>query len=94
MDENRIVGMTRNVAGKFDEGVERAANDVRTQTQGQLDQAAGFSQDLHNRSADTVRDTAVTLDKWLRITIETQPYVAATVALGIGWFLGRLHKPL
>jgi uncharacterized protein YjbJ (UPF0337 family) len=94
MDENRIVGMTRNVAGKFDKGVERAANDVRTQAQGQLDQAAGFSQDLHNQSADTVRDTAVTLDKWLRITIETQPYIAATVALGIGWFLGRSHKPL
>jgi uncharacterized protein YjbJ (UPF0337 family) len=94
MDENRIVGMTRNVAGKFDDGVDRAAGDLRTQAQGQLDQAAGFSQGLHNRSADTVRDTAVTLDKWLRITIETQPYIAATVALGIGWFLGRLHKPL
>ena len=72
----------------------RAGNDVRTQAQGQLDQAAGFSQDLYNQSADTVRDTAVTLDKWLRITIETQPYIAATAALGIGWFLGRLHKPL
>jgi uncharacterized protein YjbJ (UPF0337 family) len=94
MDENRIVGMTKNVAGKFDEGVHRTANDVRTQAQGQLDQAAGFARDVHNQSADTVRDTAVTLDKWLRITIETQPYIAATAALGIGWFLGRLHKPL
>jgi len=37
MDENRIVGMTKNVAGKFDEGVHRTANDVRTQAQGQLD---------------------------------------------------------
>jgi uncharacterized protein YjbJ (UPF0337 family) len=94
MDENRIVGMTKNGAGKFDEGVERAAHDVRTQAQGQLDQAAGFSRDLHRQSADTIRDTSVTLDKWLRITIETQPYIAATVALAIGWFFGRLHKPL
>jgi uncharacterized protein YjbJ (UPF0337 family) len=94
MDENRIVGMTRNVAGKVDEGVDRAASDVRTQAQGQFDQAAGFANDMYNQSADTARDTAVTLDKWLRITIETQPFIAATVALGIGWFLGRLHKPL
>ncbi len=89
MDENRIVGMTRNVAGKFDEGVDRAAGDVRTQAQGQFDQAAGFAQTAH-----TAPHTSVTLDKWLRITIETQPYIAATAALGIGWFLGRLHKPL
>lgn len=94
MDENRIVGMTRNVAGKVDEGVDRAASDLRTQAQGQFDQAAGFANDMYNQSADTAHDTAVTLDKWLRITIETQPFIAATVALGIGWFLGRLHKPL
>ena len=94
MDENRIVGMTRNVAGKFDEGVDRAAGDVRTQAQGQFDQAAGFAQDMYNRTAHTAPHTSVTLDKWLRITIETQPYLAATVALGIGWFFGRLHEPL
>jgi uncharacterized protein YjbJ (UPF0337 family) len=89
MDENRIVGMTRNVAGKFDEGVDRAAGDVRTQAQGQFDQAAGFAQTAH-----TAPHTSVTLDKWLRIMIETQPYLAATVALGIGWFFGSLHEPL
>ena len=94
MDENRIVGMTRNVAGKFDDGVDCAAGDLRTQAQGQFDQAAGFAQDIYNQTADTAPHTAVKLDKWLRITIETQPYLAATVALGIGWFLGRLHKPL
>jgi uncharacterized protein YjbJ (UPF0337 family) len=94
MDEHRIVGMTRNVAGKFDDGVDRATGDLRTQAQGQFDQAAGFAQDMYNQTAGTAPHTAVTLDKWLRITIETQPYLAATVALGIGWFLGRLHKPL
>jgi uncharacterized protein YjbJ (UPF0337 family) len=93
MDENRIVGMTRNFAGKFEERVDHTAGDVRTQAQGQFDQAAGFAPDMYNQTADTARDTAVTLDKWLRIIIETQPYTAATVALGIGWFLGRLHKP-
>lgn len=94
MDENRIVGMTRNVAGKIDEGVDRTAGGVRTRAQGQFNQAAGFANDMYNQSADTARDTAVTLDKWLRITIETQPCLAASIALGIGWFIGRLHKPL
>jgi uncharacterized protein YjbJ (UPF0337 family) len=94
MDENRIVGMAGNVAGKFDEGLNRAADDVRTQAQKQSDQAAGFAQDANHQSADAARDTTSTLEKWLRTTIESQPYVAATVALGIGWFLGRLHKPL
>jgi uncharacterized protein YjbJ (UPF0337 family) len=93
MDENRIVGITRSVAGKLDERV-RAKADLRTQAQGQFDQAAGFAQDMYNQPADIAPQNAVTLDKWLRITIETQPYLAATVALGIGWFLGRLHKPL
>jgi ElaB/YqjD/DUF883 family membrane-anchored ribosome-binding protein len=30
----------------------------------------------------------------LRDTIETQPYTAVFVALGIGWLLGRMHRPL
>jgi hypothetical protein len=29
----------------------------------------------------------------LRRTIETQPYTSAFVALGIGWLLGRAHRP-
>jgi hypothetical protein len=36
----------------------------------------------------------VNFDKWLRTTIETQPYTTAIVALGIGWLLGRMHRPL
>jgi hypothetical protein len=31
---------------------------------------------------------------WLRTTIETQPYTTAIAALGIGWLLGRMHRPL
>jgi hypothetical protein len=33
-------------------------------------------------------------EKAIRNTIETQPYTAAAIALGIGWLLGRLHRPL
>jgi hypothetical protein len=40
------------------------------------------------------RQTVTTLDTWLRNAIETQPYTTAIVALGIGWLLGRMHRPL
>jgi hypothetical protein len=59
-----------------------------------LDQAAGAAQDLYGQAADAARDTAVSFDKWLRTTIETRPYTTAIVAFGIGWFLGRMHRPL
>jgi ElaB/YqjD/DUF883 family membrane-anchored ribosome-binding protein len=30
----------------------------------------------------------------LRNTIEQQPYTAVAIALGLGWLLGRSHRPL
>jgi Predicted membrane protein len=92
MDEDRISGTARNVGGKIEEGVGRLTGDARTQIQGKLDQAAGAAQDLYGQTADAARDTAATFDKWLRRTIETQPYTVAIVALGIGWLLGRMHR--
>jgi uncharacterized protein YjbJ (UPF0337 family) len=94
MDEDRISGTARNLSGKVEEGVGRTTGDVKTQLQGKLDQAAGTAQDLYGQAADAARDTAVSFDKWLRTTIETQPYTTAIVALGIGWLLGRMHRPL
>ena len=80
MDENRIEGSARNLGGKVQEGV--------------VNQAAGTAQNLYGQSADVARQTAGTLDSWLRNAIETQPYTTAIVALGIGWLLGRMHRPL
>ena len=94
MDENRISGTPRNVGGKAEEAVGRLTGDLKTQLDGKLDQAAGAAQDLYGQAADAARDTAVTFDKWLRSRIETQPYTAAIVALGVGWLLGRMHRPL
>jgi len=94
MNENSVSGTVRDVGGKAEEGLGRATGDLKTQVQGKLDQAAGAAQDLYGQTADVARDTAVTFDKWLRSRIETQPYTAAMVALGIGWLLGRMHRPL
>ena len=101
MDENRIAGTARNMGGKVEEGVGRAIGDTKTQIRGIADQAAGTAQDLYGQARDTAadaavaaRDSAASLEKWLRSTIETQPYTTAMVAFGLGWLLGRMHRPL
>jgi uncharacterized protein YjbJ (UPF0337 family) len=94
MDENRVSGTARNIGGKIEQGVGGLTGNAKTEIQGKLDQATGAAQDLYGQAADAARETATGFDKWLRTTIETQPYTAAAVALGIGWLLGRMHRPL
>ena len=94
MDENRIEGSARNLGGKVQEGVGRVTGDVQSTIEGVVNQAAGTAQNLYGQSADVARQNASTLDSWLRNAIETQPYTTAIVALGIGWLLGRMHRPL
>jgi uncharacterized protein YjbJ (UPF0337 family) len=94
MDENRLEGTARNLGGKIQEDVGRATGDTKTKAEGLMNQAAGTAQDLYGQTADAARQTATTLDAWMRNSIETQPYTTAVVALGIGWLLGRMHRPL
>jgi uncharacterized protein YjbJ (UPF0337 family) len=94
MNEDRISGTAKNLGGRVEEGVGRVTGDAKTELQGKLDQAVGTAQDLYGQAADAAVDCVATFDKWLRSTIETQPYTTALVALGIGWLLGRTHRPL
>lgn len=94
MDENRVSGTAKNIGGKIEEGAGALMGDAKTQIQGKLNQVSGTAQDLYGQAADATRETATGVEKWLRATIETQPYTAAAVALGIGWLLGRMHRPL
>jgi ElaB/YqjD/DUF883 family membrane-anchored ribosome-binding protein len=80
MDDNKISGMTN---GPIGERAGRVTSDVEMRIRERFDETAG-----------TTQETVVTLDEWLRDAIEAQPYRTAIVALGIGWLLGRLHKPL
>jgi uncharacterized protein YjbJ (UPF0337 family) len=93
MDENRIEGTVRDVTGRVQEGYGRATGDVGTQAEGIANRAAGAAQDLYGQAKDVASDSVTSLDSWLRKTIETQPYTTAIVAVGIGWLLGRLHRP-
>ena len=93
MDENRIEGTVRNVGGKVQEGIGRVTEDSKAQAEGIANQAVGAAQDFYGQAKDAATDSITSLDGWLRNTIETQPYTTAVVALGIGWLLGRLHRP-
>jgi len=94
MDENRLEGNVRNVGGKVQEGIGRAAGDTKSKVEGVMNQAAGTAQNLYGQSADAARQTASTFDSWLRYQIETQPRMTALAALGIGWLLGRVYRSL
>ena len=101
MDENRFAGTAKNMGGKVEEGLGRVTGDTKSQVEGIAKQAAGAAEDLYGQARDSAadaagaaRNSAASLEKWLRHTIETQPYTTALVAVSLGWLLGRMHRPL
>jgi uncharacterized protein YjbJ (UPF0337 family) len=99
MNEDRVVGTARNVAGKAQEGFGRVVGDTKLQTEGLINQAAGAAQDLYGQAKDTavdaaatVRQSAVDAEDYIRQTIEKRPYTTALIALGIGWLIGRMGR--
>lgn len=100
MDENRVTGSAKNVGGKLEEGLGRATGDVKSQVQGQIKQVAGSAQDLYGQAKDSVGESVAAVRKisgsvedTIRDYIETNPYTAAAIALGLGWLIGRSHRP-
>jgi ElaB/YqjD/DUF883 family membrane-anchored ribosome-binding protein len=83
----------------------RAMSDARKQAGGVADALTGAAQDVYGQAKDSASDvadaashaarrTAGSFERALRNTIETQPYTAVAIALGLGWLLGRTHRPL
>jgi uncharacterized protein YjbJ (UPF0337 family) len=97
MDEN---GAAKNFAGKTEEGFGRATGDAKTRAQGQMRQAEGSIQDLYGQAVDSaedaidaVRQMPASVDDTIRHYIESNPYTTAAIALGLGWLIGRSHRP-
>jgi ElaB/YqjD/DUF883 family membrane-anchored ribosome-binding protein len=83
----------------------RAFGDAKKQASGVVGDAADAAQDLYDHAVDSASDvagsankaarqTAGSFERALRNTIETQPYIAVAIAVGLGWLLGRMHRPL
>jgi ElaB/YqjD/DUF883 family membrane-anchored ribosome-binding protein len=68
----------------------------KTQEQG-FDRAAGEAKRQASNVADAgttaARKTAGSFETAAREIIENQPYTAMGIALGVGWVLGRMHRP-
>src|SRR6202163_4088345 len=100
MDENRVSGTAKNLGGKLEEGFGRATGDAKTRIQGQMRQAEGSIQDLYGQAVDSaedaidaVRQMPASVDDTIRHYIENNPYTTAAIALGLGWLIGRSHRP-
>jgi ElaB/YqjD/DUF883 family membrane-anchored ribosome-binding protein len=67
-----------------------AAEDLYRQARNSAWQVANAA----GRSMKVARNTASSLGHVVHNTLENQPYTAVTIALGLGWLLGRTHRPL
>jgi uncharacterized protein YjbJ (UPF0337 family) len=101
MNEHRVSGAATNVGGKVEEGFGRITGDTKTEVKGLIDQAQGKVENLYGQAkdaasgaADGVRKTASSYEDIVRNTIEHRPYTALAIALALGWFVGRTHRPL
>jgi ElaB/YqjD/DUF883 family membrane-anchored ribosome-binding protein len=86
-DFTRAFGDAKKQAGNI-------AGDAADAAQDLYDQARDSASDLADSAQRAARQTAGTFEQALRNTIENQPYTAVAIALGLGWLLGRLHRPL
>jgi len=86
-DFNRAVGDAKKHASNAANEVSDAAHDL-------YDQARDSASQVADATGTAARKTAGSFERALRNTIETQPYTAVAIALGLGWLFGRMHRPL
>jgi len=71
-----------------------AANEVSDAAQDLYDQARDSASQVADATSTAARKSAGSFEQALRSTVENQPYTAVAIALGIGWLLGRMHRPI
>jgi len=86
-DFNRAFGDAKKHAAGVADEVSEAAQDI-------YGQAVNSAAQVADSTKKAARKTAGSFEKALRNTIETQPYTAVVIALGLGWLFGRMHRPL
>jgi ElaB/YqjD/DUF883 family membrane-anchored ribosome-binding protein len=80
--------------GAAKKNASNAANEVSDAAEDLYDQARESASQVADAATDAARKTAGSFEQALRNLIETQPYTAAAIALGVGWLFGRMHRPL
>jgi ElaB/YqjD/DUF883 family membrane-anchored ribosome-binding protein len=73
--------------------VDRALRDAKENARNVAREARGAVKDVTDATTDAFSATANSFERALRTTIETQPYTAVLIGVGVGWLLGRFHRP-
>lgn len=95
MAENRAQNSEFNRAfGDAKKHAANAASEVSDAAQELYDQARDSAGQAADATSAAARKTAGSFEQALRNTIENQPYTAVAIALGLGWLLGRMHRPI
>ena len=105
MNEDRFAGTAKNVGGRVEQGFGRAtgdelegklkqatgaAQDIYGQAKDAAGEAYGQAKDAVGDAARSVQEHAAPWEEFLRNAIESRPYTSVAVALGLGWFIGRM----
>ena len=86
---------TRSVLNQAEDQAVDVADQVAAEgSYGQARDSPSQVADAAGRSMKVARNTASSLGDVVRNTVETEPYTAVAIALGLGWLLGRMHRPL
>ena len=85
-DFNQGFGEAKKQASELAGEASDAARDV-------YEHARDRAADLAGSANDAAQQVAGSFERAIRNTIETQPYTAVAIALGLGWLLGRTHRP-
>jgi hypothetical protein len=100
MKDDRTNGTPKGSADRLPEGVGSIVADAKNQVQQAADKVTDAAQNLYTQTQSAAEDvtnaaqgSVTSFEQLLRHTIETQPYTTALVALGVGWLLGRTHRP-
>ena len=78
---DRFEGSVRDMGGRVEQELGEAVGDAKTRAEGLYNQAAGRAQQAWGQAQDATEQ--------LSDTIRGQPLIAAAVALGIGYLIGR-----
>ena len=79
---DRLQGAAREMGGRVQQQVGEAVGDGKMQADGLYNQALGTAQQMWGQAQDATEQVSG--------AIRAQPLVAAAVAVGIGYILGRL----
>ena len=86
---------TRSVLNQAEDQTVDVADQVAAEgSYGQARDSPSQVADAAGRSVKVARNTASSLGDVVNNIIETEPYTAVAIALGLGWLLGRMHRPL